>query len=160
MTLWPFLFETVRIVCYFLLGILVFGMRLHDVNWVGCFLTMGLTLPIFLMLGVISSSILIVVKRGDPINWFFTGVSGILAGTMFPISVLPPWLQIAAQCLPLTHSLEALRRCLLVGASAPRLRPSGGALSVRRGSAAGHPSRDRVLHGQGKENGSILNILR
>ncbi len=121
MTLWPFLFETVRIGCYFLLGILVFGMRLHHVNWAGCALTMGLTIPIFLMLGVVSSSILIVVKRGDPINWFFTGISGILAGTMFPISVLPRWLQIVAQCLPLTHSLEALRRCLLTGASCAQI---------------------------------------
>jgi ABC-2 type transport system permease protein len=118
MTLWPFLFETLRIGCYFLIGMLVFGMRLHHVNGVGCLLTMGLTIPIFLMLGIISSSILIVTKRGDPINWFFTGISGILAGTMFPISVLPDWLQSAALCLPLTHSLEALRRCLLAGASA------------------------------------------
>lgn len=122
MALWPFLFETVRVGCYFLVGTLVFGMRLSHANWAGSALTMALTIPLFLMLGIASSSILIVTKRGDPINWFFTGASGILAGAMFPISVLPPWLQFVALCLPLTHALEALRRCLLAGASCADVR--------------------------------------
>jgi len=41
----------------------------------------------------------------------------LLAGTMFPIAVLPDWLRAVAFCLPLTHSLEAMRKCLLMGAS-------------------------------------------
>ncbi len=115
--LWPFLFETVRVAFYFLLGIAIFGLRLHGANWPGAGLTLLATVPIFLMLGILSCSVLIVVKKGDPINWMFTSISGLLAGTMFPVAVLPKWLQIAAFCLPLTHALEALRRCLLTGSS-------------------------------------------
>ena len=114
-SLWHFIFETIRVLFYFLLAILLFGMRLSNVNWPGVVVTLGLTAPIFLMLGVISCSILILVKRGDPINWIFSGLSGLLAGTIFHISVLPGWLQKVAWCLPLTHSLEAMRRCLLGG---------------------------------------------
>jgi ABC-2 type transport system permease protein len=116
-TLWPFLFETLRVGFYFLLGAVVFGMRLPNANWIAVILTMCLTIPTFLLLGIISSSILIVVKRGDPINWLFSSISGLLAGTMFPIAVLPGWLQTVALYLPLTHSLEALRRCLLTAAT-------------------------------------------
>lgn len=117
MSLWPFAFETIRVAFYFLLGILVFGMRLPQANWIGSVIVLLLTLPSFLMLGIASSSLLILVKKGDPINWFFTSVSGILAGTMFPIAVLPGWLRVVALCLPLTHALEAMRRCLLAGAT-------------------------------------------
>jgi ABC-2 type transport system permease protein len=116
-TLWPFVFETVRVMFHFLLGILLFGLRLPHANWVGAGITLLMTVPVFLMLGIISSSILILIKKGDPINWIFSSVSGLLAGTMFPLAVLPPWLRGVAFCLPLTHALEALRRCLLTGAS-------------------------------------------
>lgn len=119
---WPFLFETVRIVFYFLLGAVLFGLRLNDANWLGAGVTLMTTLPIFLMLGVISCSILIIVKKGDPVNWIFSSLSGLLAGTMFPIAVLPSWLQTVAFCLPLTHALEALRRCLLTGSSLSAVR--------------------------------------
>jgi ABC-2 type transport system permease protein len=115
--LWPFLFATIRVGFYLILGIGVFRARLGQANWLGAALTMGLAVPIFLMLGIASSSILILVKRGDPVNWFFTSISGLLAGTMFPITVLPGWLQVVALCLPLTHALEAMRRCLLTGAA-------------------------------------------
>jgi ABC-2 type transport system permease protein len=115
--LWPFLFETVRVVFYFVLALAVFGLRLREANWPGACIVLLATIPIFLMLGILSCSILIVVKKGDPVNWMFSSISGLLAGTMFPVTVLPHWLQIVAFCLPQTHALEALRRCLLTGSS-------------------------------------------
>ncbi len=117
-SLWPFLFESIRVVFYFLVGTVIFGLRLENANWTAAALTMALTIPIFLMLGITSSSILILVKRGDPINWIFSGAASLLAGTMFPIAVMPSWLRAIALCLPLTHSLEAMRRTVLTGASA------------------------------------------
>lgn len=116
-SLWPFLFETVRVVFYFLIGVGIFGMRLPEANWIGAVITMCITVPIFLMLGITSSSILVVVKRGDPVNWIFSSAASLLAGTMFPVAVLPGWLRAIAFCVPLTHSLEAMRRFLLMGAS-------------------------------------------
>ena len=115
--LWPFVFETIRITFYFLIAMAIFGMRFHSANWLGAAVTMIVTIPIFLMLGITSCSILILVKRGDPVNWIFSSASSLLAGTMFPIAVLPDWLRAVAFCLPLTHSLEAMRKCLLMGAS-------------------------------------------
>jgi ABC-2 type transport system permease protein len=115
-SLWPFMFETVRVAIYFLTAWLLFGMVLSNANWWAALIALTLTVPIFILLGVISSGILIVVKRGDPINWIFSSLSALLAGTMFPVEVLPTWLQKIAFCLPLTHALEALRKSLLVGA--------------------------------------------
>lgn len=115
--LWQFLFETVRISAYFALGFSLFNMRLQNPNILAAILTMLLTAVVFLLLGTISCSILIVIKRGDPINWIFSGIGALLAGTMFPISVLPGWLGRLAMFMPLTHSLEAIRKALLTSAS-------------------------------------------
>lgn len=115
-SLWQFSFETIRVACYFAVAILIFGMRLEGANWPGALLGMALTAPVFLMLGVISCSILVVVKKGDPVNWIFASLGAILAGTMFPVDVLPEWMQKISFCLPLTHSLEATRQSLLTGA--------------------------------------------
>jgi len=117
-SLWPFIFETIRVTFYFLVGMVIFRMRLDSANWLGAAATMIMTIPIFLMLGITSCSILILIKKGDPVNWIFSNVSSLLAGTMFPIAVLPYWLRAVAFCLPLTHSLEAMRKSLLTGASA------------------------------------------
>ena len=116
-SLWPFIFETIRVAFYFLIGTVLFGARFPNANWAGAAITLILTIPIFLMLGMISCSILVLIKRGDPVNWIFSSASSLLAGTMFPITVFPKWLEITAKCLPLTHSLEAMRQCLLTGAS-------------------------------------------
>ena len=115
--LWPFIFETIRVMLYFFVGIIIFGTRFKCANWLCAVFTMTLTIPIFLMLGITSCSVLVLIKRGDPVNWIFSNMSTLLAGTMFPIAVLPKWLRVIAHCLPLTHSLEAMRKCLLTGAS-------------------------------------------
>ena len=114
-SLWQFIFETIRVVCYFGIAIFIFGMRLDGANWAGALLSLALTAPVFLMLGMISCSILVVVKKGDPVNWVFSSLGALLAGTMFPVSVFPGWLQKVSVCLPLTHSLQAVRRTLLAG---------------------------------------------
>ena len=116
-SLWQFAFETVRVAFYFLIAIAVFGMRLHGANWIGAGVSLILTASIFLMLGIMSCSIPVLVKRGDPIYWVFSRATSLLAGVMFPVSVFPRWLQIVAFCFPLTHSLEAMRQCLFAGAS-------------------------------------------
>jgi ABC-2 type transport system permease protein len=129
-SLWQFVFETIRVACYFVVAILIFGMKLDNADWPAALLSMALTAPVFLMLGVISCSILVVVKKGDPVNWFFSSLGAILAGTMFPVSVLPDWMQKVAFCLPLTHSLEAARRSLLAGASISQISANLWALAI------------------------------
>ena len=62
-SLWQFVFETIRVVCYFAVAILIFGMNLDNANWPAALLSMALTTPVFLMLGMISCSITPAVMR-------------------------------------------------------------------------------------------------
>ena len=123
-SLFQFLFESFRVFCYFLIAIFIFKMKMNNANWSLAILTLALTAPIFLMLGMTSCSILILVKRGDPVNWLFSNLAAILAGTMFPIAVLPIWLQKISYCLPLTHSLIAARKAFLGDAKFAEIYPN------------------------------------
>ena len=65
-----------------------------------------------------------VLKRGDPITWVFTGISALLGGLYFPISVLPDWLRTFSYFLPVTYSLEGMRLAILKGYSLGELLPN------------------------------------
>jgi len=68
-------------------------------------------------LGILSASYLLLFKRGNPAKWFFLGVSSVAGGMLFPVSILPDWLQVVARLNPVTYALEAMRAALLGGAT-------------------------------------------
>ncbi len=63
-------------------------------------------------IGLLSSAFTIVVKQGDPVVAGYLAISGLLGGTLIPVSVLPAWLRSVAELLPLTHALRGLRVAL------------------------------------------------
>jgi ABC-2 type transport system permease protein len=78
-----------------------------------------------LCIGIASVGIIMKVKEGDPILWAFSWFTQLLSGVMYPLSLLPGWLIPAALAMPLTYSLDGLRRCLIPagGQSATLLTP-------------------------------------
>ena len=56
------------------------------------------------------------------------GISGLVGGMMYSISVLPAPLRFLARLIPVTYSLEGMRAALLAGAGWRQLWPSLGAL--------------------------------
>ncbi len=129
-SVWPFLFETIRVAFCLVVAEACFGFRLEHANWAGAALTLALTVPAFLSLGVMSASLLILLKRGDPLNWFAVGAASLLGGVMFPVELLPTWLGAASYAVPLTHSLNGFRGSLLLGKPAAELWGSCGPLLV------------------------------
>lgn len=71
-----------------------------------------------LCLGVLSASFAVVFKRGDPLQFVLRGAALLLGGVLFPLSTLPSGLQAVSRLLPVTWTLEAVRRVALQGASA------------------------------------------
>jgi ABC-2 type transport system permease protein len=113
--IWQFLFETVRVLFCLATAAVFFGFRLSQPNWPAAAVALALTVPAFLSLGVLSASVLILLKRGDPLNWFAVSVASLLGGVLFPVGELPGWLQVAAYLVPLTHALDCFRGALLLG---------------------------------------------
>lgn len=78
-------------------------------------LTSLLLVTSHLVFGLLSAAIVLKVKEGDPVVWAFTWGNNLLAGVLYPLAVLPEWLQAVARAFPLSHALDGIRRALLQG---------------------------------------------
>ena len=114
--LYPLLFSGVRIGLFFT-GALLLGANFNGWQLLQTVPVLLLTLVTFGALGLVSASMTLVLKRGDPVAAFFGAVSFLLGGTLYPVASLPDALQWLSQLLPITHSIEASRRIILSGES-------------------------------------------
>lgn len=119
--IYPFVATTLRIVVYVAWGAALFGFPLHAANWLAVFAVLFATLLAFSGLGILSASYLLLFKRGNPAKWFFLGVSSVAGGMLFPVNILPDWLQFVARLNPVTYALDAMRASLLGGADVAAL---------------------------------------
>ncbi|MBN2498004.1 MAG: ABC transporter permease [Deltaproteobacteria bacterium] len=136
-SVYDFLATSLRVVVTLAFGVFIFGVRFPDANWTGALLVLLLTIVSFSFLGVLSAGVVLAFKRADPSSWLVQGLSYLLGGVYYPVSVLPGWGQTLAQILPITHALEAMRRLLLTGASLAEV--SGSLLGLIIFSAAAGP---------------------
>ncbi len=123
-SLYPFVLMSLRTVIYIGWGALLFGFPLRGANWPGALLVLAASILAFSGLGILSASYLLVFKRGNPVTWAILGLSSVVGGMMYPISVLPAWLQWVARLTPVTYSLEGMRAAILGHASIRELLPS------------------------------------
>jgi len=112
-SIWQFLLTSIRVLAYILLGVFFFGVSITRPNIPAAFLVLILTVLAFSSLGIISASFIMVFKRGDPLNWLMGSFSTLFGGVLFPITILPGWLQTISYFLPITYSLRAMRHALL-----------------------------------------------
>lgn len=115
--LYPFVATTLRIAVYIGWGAILFDFPLRSANWLSVCTVLIATLLAFSGLGIFSASYLLLFKRGNPVKWFVLGLSSIVGGMLFPVSILPSWLQFVARLNPVTYALDAMRASLLDGAS-------------------------------------------
>jgi len=112
-SIYPFVLTTLRVAVYLGWGSALFDFPLRQANWLSVLLVLAATMLSFAGLGIFSSAFLLLFKRGNPSKWFFLGVSSVVGGMLFPVSVLPSWLQIIAHLNPVTYALDAMRGALL-----------------------------------------------
>ncbi|MBI2859300.1 MAG: ABC transporter permease [Chloroflexi bacterium] len=116
-SLWSYLLTTVHMVVYFLVGSIVFGFNASQANVVSALVVMVLSISSFSSIGILSAAVVMVIKKGDPVAWVFGSLSSLLAGTFFPITVFPDWLQPVSRLIPMTYALDAMRMAVLKGSS-------------------------------------------
>jgi len=128
--LYPFAALALRTCVYLAWGALLFGFAPQSANWLGAVAILLASILAFAGLGILSASYQILFKRGNPAKWVVLGVSGLVGGMMYPISVLPRPLQMLARLIPVTYSLEGMRAALLSGGGWSEIWPSVGALLI------------------------------
>jgi ABC-2 type transport system permease protein len=116
-SLWNFFITSFNIFLYLLLGVIFFNFPIDKINIPSVITIAILTITSFSSIGIISASFILVLKRGDPVVLFFSGISRLLGGVYFPITILPIWVQKISHLLPITYSLHGMRMAILMGHS-------------------------------------------
>ena len=121
--IFDYLFTTIQIVVAIVVGAALVGLSFQGANFKAALLVLLLNIIAFSGIGVIAASFITVLKRGDPVTWFFNSMATLLAGTFYPIEIMPIWLQWISHLIPLTYGVRAMRLALLAKASAHELLP-------------------------------------
>ena len=114
-SMWSYILCGLRFGLYLLLGLVFFSVDLEQADLFAGLTVFLLTVFAFAGLGMIWASIVMLVKRGEAMMNLVGGAFMLLGGVMFPITVLPGWMQIMSALIPLTYGLEGMRLALLQG---------------------------------------------
>ena len=111
------LIEGTLLVFFQLLAGAAFGADFSRANWLSAIVVVLVSITSLLCWGILSAAFTIVFKRSDPINWLVGAVAYVFSGVFFPVTILPPALQIVSALLPFTYALRGLRGALMNGAT-------------------------------------------
>lgn len=111
----PFAYGIVRVALYLVLAVAFLDFGAADVDWLGVVVILGLSGTAFIGLGVLAAAIAVVLKRGAGIVGAVVFAMTFVSGAMFPISVLPGWLQAIGKAMPTRPAFEGLRDALFLG---------------------------------------------
>lgn len=120
---WSYAFTTFRVLVYLLVGTLLLGLNLQGANYLAAFTTLILSIIAFASIGILAASMIMIVKRGDPVTALLGSVANLVGGVFYPVEVLPNWLQVVSNLLPITYGLRAMRLALLADASWAEMLP-------------------------------------
>jgi len=111
----PFLFAMLRALAYLGIAWAWLDVDLSRADWSGValvFVSSGLALT---SLGIALGAIVLVIKRGDVLASLGVFALGLISGSLFPISVLPGWLEPLAKIAPMRFAFDGLRSTLYRG---------------------------------------------
>lgn len=111
---WAFLWASGSAMLFIGGGALLYGIPIKGSLLLAALLVL-LTTAIFISMGILSASFVMVWKRGDPVGPIVSVLFFLLGGVIYPISILPSWLARIAGILPITHASQAVRDVLIQG---------------------------------------------
>lgn len=112
----PILLRLVETALYIGLGVGVLGAGFSVSGILLSLPLIILAIAVFSSLGLLASAFVVLTKRGDPVTGLVEHATNLLAGTLFPITVLPEGLQVVSRLIPTFYALQGVRAVLLDGA--------------------------------------------
>jgi ABC-2 type transport system permease protein len=103
-------------------GHVAFGVQ-FDPNYLALLLTFVLFVASLWGLGFVFSALGLVLKRSNDLANLVDPVMFLLGGILYPVALLPIWLQVPARALPLGYGMQALASAALHHASISDLTP-------------------------------------
>jgi len=122
-SLWSYFLSAVRFLLYLVVGALLYDLNLGRADLLAAAIIFLLTVLCFMGIGILMAGIVLLVKRGEAILSVLGYVVMLVTGVLFPVTLLPAWMQKLSALIPLTHALEGMRFALLQGQGIRDLAP-------------------------------------
>jgi ABC-2 type transport system permease protein len=116
-SLWNYFMCGIRFLLYLAIGSRLYGLDMSRGNFSSALLIFLLTVLCFMGIGILWAGIVMLVKRGESLMTAAASLVLLVSGVLYPVELLPRWLQRIGDIVPLTHALEGMRLALLRGAS-------------------------------------------
>lgn len=111
----PFVFAIGRAAVYLVMAGILLGVDLSQASWPAFVVMLLLTSAAMGSIGILAGALVLVIKRGDTLASTAIFAMGMLGGALFPISVLPGWLQPLAHIVPTRFAFHGLRTAIFLG---------------------------------------------
>ena len=112
---------SIQLILMWALGAALFGAHLNLVQLPLALAVVMMTVAILVGIGLLSAAFTIAFKQSEPVTTAFIAASLLVSGIMYPVAVLPSWLQPLSPLLPLTHAADLTRYLFLSGADSGHL---------------------------------------
>lgn len=114
-------------------GVLLVGGCLLGVHMAAASMPLALLILAVIVLahaaiGLISGAMVLAFRTAGPLSRLVLVASSLLGGVYYPTHVIPSWLRVVSEALPLSYGLRALRRVLLQQATLADVAPDLGVL--------------------------------
>ena len=111
----PYLFAMSRAIAYLVALAALARLDLSATSWPGLVSVLGVAGIALFGIGIFAAAMTLVVKRGEVLAGMSVFAMALLSGSVFPISVLPGWLQAIGKVLPLRFAFDGVRAALFRG---------------------------------------------
>jgi ABC-2 type transport system permease protein len=108
----PVAFALLRASAYLLIGIVALDLPTDATDWPGVLAMLAIASIAFAPIGILGAAATIVFKRGGAIAGVLVFAMTFVSGALFPLSLLPEWLQTIGQAMPTRFAFDGLRAAL------------------------------------------------
>jgi ABC-2 type transport system permease protein len=111
--IFPFIFAVFQMIFYMLVGVIFLGAHIYLPHLFLAVVVLLLSVTAFSSIGLVAAATLIHTKRAVVVVAIADIVFTLVGGVLYPISVLPGFLQWLAHILPITYGLDGVRQAVL-----------------------------------------------
>jgi ABC-2 type transport system permease protein len=111
----PFAFASLRAGFYLIVAATLMDLDVSNTSWPGLGLVLLASGAALAPIGILAAAAVLVFKRGHIISATIVYLMTILGGMVFPVSVLPDWIEPLASVVPLTYAFDGARDAFFAG---------------------------------------------
>jgi len=111
LSLYPMLQGLFKLIFYILIMQLFINVNLNISLFLFSFINLFLTVISLAGIGMISASVILLIKRGNYVNRIYILLSSLCSGIAYPVTVLPESIHFISNIIPTTQFVNSIRAC-------------------------------------------------